>query len=60
MNVIVEVERSEEEAHYLEECELALLIGILNSDGSGQLTEYLTSALFIDIWKPEEIQNTLM
>jgi hypothetical protein len=32
--VIDQQERSLQEAHFLDECELALLIGILNSSGS--------------------------
>ena len=46
---------SEGEAHYLKECELALLIGVLNSDGSGLLTKFLVGPRFVDIWRPEEI-----
>jgi len=48
---------AQENEQYLKECELALLTGILHSDNSGHLTTYLTSELFIDIWKPDEIQT---
>jgi hypothetical protein len=49
-------EASDEEGeNYFKECELPLILGMINSDGSGKLIEYLTSAIFLDIWRPEEI-----
>lgn len=49
----------EEGETFLKECELPLLLSIVNSDGSGKLTEYLTSDMFLDIWRPEEFQTAL-
>lgn len=43
----------------MKDCDLALMVAVLNSDGTG-LTEFVTSSMFLDIWNADEIETVFM